>query len=326
MFLYRNILKRALKLTWKFKYLWFFGLFAFLIDNGGELQVMIRGLDLNFNEGFMGTLRQFAETGVFSVSTLGNIGALFKSDPLTLFISLTVLLIVAALGLFLLWLSVVSQAAVVNNTARDIAGKEHDFQEGLLAGIKNFWPVLGLNAILKVVLYLIFILVSLPLISSAFGPDYKEGNLLFLVMFIVFVPLAILLSFIFKYSIAFAVIKGEKFVEAIRHGWMLFIDNWLVSLEMAFILFFIDLFYYLLLFWIILIISVPFIFVIGVLTNLALMFNSGVILSFSIITILLVTLITRSIISTFQISSWTGLFVELTGRGAVSKIVRVFGK
>ena len=43
-----------------------------------------------------------------------------------------------------------------------------------------------------------------------------------------------------KYAIAYVVIKGSGFVEAVKLGWQLFVKNWLVSLEMAFILFFIN--------------------------------------------------------------------------------------
>lgn len=324
MFLYRNILKRALKLTWRFKYLWFFGLFAFLIDNGGEMEVMLRGFNFNMDDGLLASLKDFASTGVFSFSALSNLGSLLKSDPLTVFIGLAALLIMLVLGLFLLWLSVISQAAVVNNTANDIAGKDHNFQEGVQSGIKNFWPVFGLNIVLKIIVYLIFVLISLPVISSYVNDS--QTSMLFIALFMVFVPIAILLSFIFKYSIAFVVIKDEEFVDAIKHGWQLFVDNWLVSLEMAFILFFVDLLYYLLLFWAILILSIPFIFIFGLLSNLAILYNPGLLISFAILTVLLVVIISRAIISTFEISSWTGLFVELTGRGAVSKIVRVFGK
>ena len=33
-----------------------------------------------------------------------------------------------------------------------------------------------------------------------------------------------------------------------------------------------------------------------------------------------------SVLSTFQISAWTGIFIELVGKGGVSKINRIMGK
>jgi hypothetical protein len=41
MSLYRSILKRAWEISWKFKYLWFFGLFAALLGNGGEFEIIL---------------------------------------------------------------------------------------------------------------------------------------------------------------------------------------------------------------------------------------------------------------------------------------------
>jgi len=50
-----------------------------------------------------------------------------------------------------------------------------------------------------------------------------------------------------------------------------------------------------------------------------------ILFSFLILFILIVVLV-GSVLTTFQIASWTGLFIELINKGAVSKIVRVFEK
>jgi len=43
-----------------------------------------------------------------------------------------------------------------------------------------------------------------------------------------------------KYAIAYVVINKRQVSQAINQGWQLFKENWLVSLEMALILFFIN--------------------------------------------------------------------------------------
>ena len=37
---YRNILKQAWKITWRNKYLWWLGIFAALLGNGGEFEIL----------------------------------------------------------------------------------------------------------------------------------------------------------------------------------------------------------------------------------------------------------------------------------------------
>ena len=42
--IYRSILKQAVNIAWKFKYLWFFGLFAALAGNGGIYNIGINNI------------------------------------------------------------------------------------------------------------------------------------------------------------------------------------------------------------------------------------------------------------------------------------------
>ena len=83
MFLYRNILSQAWKITWRSKYLWFFGLFAALLGNGGELEIVFRGFDGDFKDSLF-TGWQFWPEGFFNADTISNIGRLLINDPVSL--------------------------------------------------------------------------------------------------------------------------------------------------------------------------------------------------------------------------------------------------
>jgi hypothetical protein len=62
------------------------------------------------------------------------------------------------------------------------------------------------------------------------------------------------------------------------------------------------------------------------LIKFGLFFNFWVLMVLAFVILLMVIFLIGSVLATFQISSWTGLFIELIGRGGVSKLVRMFDK
>jgi hypothetical protein len=323
MSLYKKILSQAWKITWHYKYLWFFGLFAVLLGSGGEYEILFRSLSGEGSQAVFPGWQRIAETGLFSSQTPANIGQIMKEDPLSLLIVLIVFLIILVLFGFLIWLSVISQAALVNNTAGYLAGKKVDFKSGIAKASEKFWPVFSLNIIIKLLIYLAFILVSLPVILTVGKPEFLTVNLLYIIAFIIFVPIALALSLMVKYAIAYIVIKSNSFIESIKAGWQLFIKNWLVSIEMAFILFFINLFAGLLIILVVLTLTIPFLFLALAVYKLTTLAGFWLIAILALITLLAIIILGGAILSSFQISTWTGLFVQLVSKGGTSKIIRV---
>lgn len=325
MSLYRTILKRAWDNTWQHKYLWFFGLFAALLGNGGELELIFRNYDGQARDVLFPTWQRFAETGIFNGSALSNIANLARTEPYTLFLALTTLFIIVLLVMFILWLTIVSQVAIVHNTAKIKHDKEHDFKDGIMQGIKNFWPVLGFNLIIKLISAVLLFLIGLP-IFFGFVKTTFTINLTYVLMFIIFIPISLVLSFVFKFAIVHTVVKGQKFLESIKSGFELFKKNWLVSMEMAILLFFINFLTGIALLMMFLILAVPLLFAILMFSKLFAFINFWLFIMSAIILLLLMVVFVGSMLSTFQISAWTHLFMELVGKGGVSKLVRVFGK
>ncbi len=326
MTLYRNILSQGWKTTWRNKYLWFFGLFAALLGNGGVLEIIFRGSDSSMSQGIFPSIWRILNTGIFSLKTFSSMGQLLVKDPISLFFALFIFIAVIALTVFLIWLIIVSQSAIVHNSANIITSKEHDFKGGLEVGMKKFWPVLGYNAIVKLIIYIVFVLISLPILMSIAKSYFTVSSLVFVISFIIFIPFSIILSFIAKYAIAYTVIKGNNFISAIQSGWRLFTKNWLVSLEMAFILFFVNFLVGLSLLLLFLILSVPLLFLALVVAKAGMYLGFWVIVVLSFILFLAIISIIGAGLATFQISSWTGLFIELVGKGGTSKLVRIFSK
>ena len=317
---YRTILKQARDLTWRNKYLWWFGIFAALIGNGGEFEILFNNTGGNPSQALFPAWQRIASTGVFSGHTLANIQTLLKQDTLNMILVLVACLIVLLICIFLIWLVIVSQAAVVNNSAAIIKQKKHNLKDGLDVGVLNFWPVLTLNIIIKAVIYILLVAISLPAI-------FLQGNfsakLFYIFALIIVVPVAIMLSFIMKYAVAYAVINKRKVLSAINQGFRLFKENWLISFEMAILLFFINLLVGLAIVLIILILAVPFLFL-GLIFYYAFSAIGSwmiAILAFASFLFLIVSI--GAALAVFQISSWTGLFLELDKKGGTSKLIRM---
>jgi len=316
---YRNILKQAWELTWRNKYLWWFGIFAALLGNGGEFEILFNNAGANPGQVLFPAWQRVAGTGVFRSSTLANLGNLLKNDTLNMLIVLVTCLIILAVFIFLVWLVVVSQAALVNNTAAAIKQKKNNFKDGWTSGAMNFWPVLGLNVLVKAVIYALLTAISLPVI---FWNSNFSANLFYILALVIMAPVAIILSFIAKYAIAYAVVNKYKAGQAIGRSWKLFKANWLISFEMAIILFGINLLVGLAIVLAILVLAVPFLFL-GLIFYYAFsLLGSWLIAVLAFASFLFIVVTVGAALAVFQIASWTGLFLELDKKGGVSKLVR----
>jgi hypothetical protein len=321
MFQYRNILKQALSITWRNKYLWFFGLFATLLGGGGEYEIISRGFSGDTAQTLFPNFNRLAETGIFHWQTFSNFATIFKTNPGSAIVLFLIAIIIIALSLFLIWLMVISQTALVSNSAKIINGAKNSLgiRDGVRSGIKHFWPVFGLNIIIKTIIYLAFALIGLPIILS----KSPLVNYLYIILFIILIPLAIIFSFVVKYAIAFVIIKKDNFINSIREGWKLFTKNWLVSVEMAFILFFISFFAGLIIILSILILIVPFLFLAIILYELTSVIGFWLIIITGLIALFCIIILGGAALTTFQISAWTNLFLKLTNQGGASKIIRI---
>ncbi|MCD4694022.1 choline transporter-like family protein [bacterium] len=329
MYLYRTILKKSAQIIWKFKHLWFFGFFAAFLGSFLEFEIIFNRMGPDFGHRFLNNIGSIKSAGIFSKSFLFNFGNLFKNDPISMIILLTITLIVLVLLGFLIWLSMVSQGGLVNNTANIVNNKgETNIQVGVESGVKNFWKIFGINLVVKFFVYFILLILSLLIFFTSYSSSLLSS--MFLVnalLFIVFIPLALILAFIAKYAICYAVIEGDSFILSIKKAFNLFIRNWLVSIEMAFILFFLSF-----IVGLVILIGLTLAFIpILLLFNLAVYF-SWIMLSFwifivGIIILAVLMALAGSAFSAFRITAWTEFFIRLnSSKGSVSKLARLVAK
>ncbi len=328
MSLYRSLIKQAFVIAWEHKYLWFFGLFATLVASNLEIELVNRFANRGFT---LYDWQRWADTGIFSSKTLSNLGQLAQSQTGSFISLLVIIAIFLALMAGLVWLSVVSQIALVSNSNKalgtgrrlTVAERRHDTSVGFKEGRKYFWRVLVLNIVVRFTIYILAAISIVPVMiwTAGQGPLF---SLVYLVGFIVFLGIALSWSLISKYAIADIVIRQRPFGEAVRSSWKLFWNNWLVSLEMAFVLFALSLVASIVIILGVMVIAIPF----GLLYVAAIFLGSYpifvVVIILAVLASLGIIIIGGSILTVVQTTAWVGLFNQLMGKGAESKLERVF--
>ena len=324
---YRNIIRQSFITAWQHKYLWFFGLFATLLSSNFELELVNRFT----NQGATPyDWQQWMNNGILSSKTWSNLLDLARTDTGS-FISLIILVLVLLILLItLLWLSVVSQSALVSNINKSIGSTKkqtrHDTAIGFQEGRRYFWPVLWLNVLVRVIVYGLATTAIVPVMMWSNGQGFIF-SVVYLIIFIVFLTVALALSLIAKYSIAAITLKGQTFKEAIVSSWQLFWKNWLVSLEMAFILFALSILATFCIVIIVLMVAIPF----ALLYLITLALGSYILFilatTIAVIASIGIIIIGGSIVTVVQTTAWVTLYNQLNSRSGVqSKLERVFGK
>lgn len=312
--LYRQILKKAWYITRKFRYLWFLGIFAAFLGNGSEYQVLFKQVN------------SVADQPTTAQNWAANLNALLPKLDLSagnILLASVGLLIGLIILIFFLWLAISSLGGLIKGSAAANNDERMTFFGLLKTGGKKFWPLLGLNIVAKAIVYGILILILTPLMVATFAQGDLSANLLIIILtFLIFIPLTIIVSLVTKYASAFVMLNNEKFWPSFKDGWRLFGANWLISLEMAFIIFVINIIVGLAFVALSLILISPFFFF-GIMYTIKSPALFNVLMYVSLTLILLCSIIIGALLSCFQISSWTLLYVRLTsGPKAYSKIVR----
>ncbi len=331
MFLYRDILKKSLSITFTHKNLWFFGIFAGLIGGVGQYTMSISQSPADWTINFFSGLAiLFGQTA--SGGAIGNFIRLFKSDWVFASVFAAFILFVIIVSLFILWLAVVCQGGLVNNGAVIIKNNNKKegvpIKDGFSRGINKFWPVIGLDLIGAALTCFLAALVGAPLVFMTAQAD-QWVFLLYVLLFVIFIPVSLIISFVIKYAVNYSVIKEHRFVDAFVAAWKLFGKYWLISIEMALILFMIDFLFVFVLALVILALAIPYLFlarivslaffmVVGVDSFFTIASTAGLYLAIAIV------ILGSAMITVFKTVAWTDIFINLVEKkGGVAKLERM---
>lgn len=312
---YRDILSAAWRVVWRRPWIWVLGLFAAALINNGEYQLFINAFDRLANP-----TQNWWWPGTWSNATNVNGGGLD-----IIIATLVIFAILAAI----LWLATRSLSALFFASDNVLANRVTDLRSSWNGSRGHFWSVLGLVIIGKGLTVILLMVAIAPLVL-ALGSGSNQATVIIasLLSFIIFVPLAIIISFATKYGIAYTVLEQQPLGHALVNGWKLFWKNWLVSLEIALILFAIGLAVSIglvIVSMIVLIIIISINTVLGTVGVPVLMGVTGFVLLRLLagLIALPLILIIGAMLAVFQTAAWTLVFRHVTTRGLIPKLVRL---
>ncbi len=205
---YGGLVKRALDIMWKFKYLWVFGFFLEFGSGGG---------------GWVGNLPDKIRLPVGDYISGALMGAI-------------ILLILVGFVVFLLFLIMylISQGGLIHCVWRIENGENPNLRDGWNAGIKNFWRILGIS-----IMVLIFLLMSALVTLGPFLALIFTLKLIGLVSGIILFPLFLLLFLgiilVDLYATRACVIEGKGVFDSLADGWEMLKSNVVHSLVVGLI-------------------------------------------------------------------------------------------
>lgn len=324
---YRDILKRAFYITKSNKILWFFGILAAFLSNLGVYNLLFGKINLLSTGEIPFIQRSLWLAQVFSVFSLGNLKFLLLNSPGTVVVLFVCLFMMIIAFLGILWIIVMSQITIIDSCAKidknPLAKKKAlvDFSK-----IKNYFaPVLGLNIMAKLLTFFLMLCVAgflVTILTEALVLNY----VLYLFSFILFVILSLIISFVAIYSTCFIVLKNYSFNQALKSALKLFWKNWILSLEVAFILFIISALGSVVLLFAVFIASAPVILLLMVAFYMGAGLIYNLLFALLIIMILLIVLLFGGFLSAFSICSWVVLFDKIAQGKTKSKIERVYNQ
>lgn len=226
---YRQILRRAITLAWRQKGLWFFGFLAIVLGSGGELDILRRSFSLDPS---YGVIRVF----LLGLIAGGQNGQMFlgfwqalKNQPLELVFALIILLLALAATALIIWLIVVGQGALINGIINHSKNKKTSFKENFAFGRAKFWPVFWIHLVNQALLW--FLLATFGTVFlAALRPETAPG---FIILLIILSGLIVSISLIARYALLAVVVKNRNFRQAWNEAFGLLQRHWLVSLEIA---------------------------------------------------------------------------------------------
>ncbi len=324
MFSYRSILKQAWSISWNNKYLWFFGLFASLAVAGGSLeyQFLTQGMTQGMIDGSYQNLNGLLAMRDLLHNTWLGLADLINQNFIVIINTLTILLLTLTLISVFIWLAISSQAALIDSVKKIIIPKKKinlaSIRDGLTTGSQHFWSVLSLNILIKILISFSFFIISLPLLFMVLSDNYSFV-VAYIILFVILVPVAVSLSLIVKYAISCRVLENKSITKSLDAAWNLFKNNWLISLEIAIVLFVISFFSSL-----IIIISISILFL--PLLWFGIVFSITWLIFLMIFLAIVVAALFGSLFTTFQITTWTSLYLKLKENKVRAKLERIFQK
>lgn len=295
----KTILKQSWQVVWHNPVLWIFGfLNTFLLGN--EINLLVNNANRFSNN-------IFSLLGAKTLDQYPNYFEFLKkiiSHP-----SLISGLLVFLLLLILFGLAILSQIGLITGIKSLKDGEKISFGQLIKDSWPRFWPAFLLNFFNTVILYLFFLIISLPFAHLFLKFGQTIWLLIYIVLnIIILFPLSFIISFIIRFAIIDQVLNQENLVSSLKKSFSFFIRYWLKIIGLTIILAVIGLAVGLILFILATTISVPFLFLSNFFYRLGVLTGFWLMISFGLLLIFLLFCFLGSIFSAFQSAVWILFF------------------
>ena len=306
--LYREILRQAWRLTWHQRLLWVLGLFSAVLVSGGAFDILARHISWSLHPdfGFM--------TVTWGGWHLGLAAGLWL---------IALALLLAGLAAFVIFVMIRSFISLILGTGEYKVGEKLDLEKLWHAGHGHFWPVLSTIVLARVLIAILGGLTLLPLFLLILGKWSLFSSIIYPPIFLIGIVSGVVVNFLMIFVSAFLVLEKYDWKKAAAAAWRLFLKHWLVSLEMALVMFVIYLLVGLFLAVGALIIMIPVVATV-IFARFVMLPGLGDVAVFagSLLAVCLV-LLAAGFLGTFHVGSWVLLFQRMKQDTAVSKLVRL---
>ena len=229
------------------------------------------------------------------------------------------LLTLLGLGVGLTLVALVSQGAIVSASAQWFGRKKlPEAADAWHNGVEHMWRLLALVLIKGIVISLIARIIASV---SAASSGTAFSNIIFFIAFLVTLGIGLIISFLHIYAVGFVVVEQYSLKDAIGSAWRMFVDHWLVSLEVAVLLTGVGLLFGLAVFIGFPLFMIPAIILwfFSVQTGSVLLYSFGILVG-SLLFIAFIMFL-GAIYTVFSLSTWTYMFMKMHRHGIVSRIV-----
>ncbi|MDP3970961.1 MAG: hypothetical protein Q8P90_04665 [bacterium] len=322
--LYKDVLSQGWILTSRHPQLWVFGLFVvFITGTAGEIDRYLRYVNnlLNIDSVFSIQFWQQQSwiqllNNAINLISAGNVSVIIFCGLL-----LGSLLIVA-------YMIVVAEGGLIY--AAGLQGKRRTktvtFIEAFQAGVKHAFSLFVLNFVsLLVITSLILPMNGLIVQLGDAGSLYDAQISLVLIGSVLLVPLILVISFVVRYAANFIVLEDKDLGSALVQGLQLFLNNWLVTVEMAAVVFVLATVMGIFIILTTFVVIAPYLGLMLIVSPEGEVANVLNVLFVGGTFYVVATLIFAMIFSTWQWVSWTLLFKRIQKEKHTGKTIRLVG-
>lgn len=289
---YMGILKRSCKISWRNKYLWWFG---FILALGRV------GMNFNAPIGSNGT-EEIDESYVERITDF------FDRYWGIMFIALGVL---AILVIILIILKIISRAGLIKSVSGINKGEEYNFKKGFSQGKKYFWKLFFTSLLISLFFLVVLAVVVSPVVFLIVLKSYPLAIFLGILALLIIITLSIIVAFIKQYAYIYLVLSDIGVRPAIENAWQLFRNNLVKSILFALLLIAIGIIVGIGMFMVIFVLALIFLLV-GLLLYLMLAkVGIAIAVGLGLLALLAAMLLIQSVFETFRQASWVLFFKEI---------------